>query len=71
MPFTKFNVKNVLGDFEMDPLGNPILENLGNGKYKDRIGQWVNSKGYMIDSEGNIVNKEGRIMFRIELLDNE
>jgi len=26
MPFSKFNVKNVLGDFEMDPLGQPILE---------------------------------------------
>lgn len=25
-PFTKFNIKRVLGDFEMDPLGNPILE---------------------------------------------
>lgn len=25
-PFTKFNIKNVLGDFEMDPLGNPILD---------------------------------------------
>lgn len=25
-PFTKFNIKNIQGDFEMDPLGNPILE---------------------------------------------
>jgi len=25
-PFTKFNVKNIQGEFEMDPMGNPILE---------------------------------------------
>jgi hypothetical protein len=25
-PFTKFNVKNIQGAFEMDPMGNPILE---------------------------------------------
>lgn len=25
-PFTKFNIKNILGDFEMDPIGNPILD---------------------------------------------
>lgn len=25
-PFSKFNIKNVLGNFEMDPLGNPILD---------------------------------------------
>ena len=38
MPFSKFNVKNVLGDFEMDPLGQPILENHGDGEFKDRAG---------------------------------
>lgn len=55
----------------MDPLGNPILENVGNGNYKDRIGQKVNQKGYMIDKDGNIINKNGKIMFAKELLDNE
>ena len=35
-PFTKFNVKNVLGEFEMDPLGNPILD-------KDLAGNLVDS----------------------------
>ena len=71
LPFTKFNVKNVLGDFEMDPLGNPILENVGDGSYKDRVGQKVNQKGYIIDRDGNIVNKNGKVMFKKELLDNE
>ena len=25
-PFTRFNVQNVLGTFEMDPLSNPMLD---------------------------------------------
>ena len=70
MPFSKFNVKNVLGDFEMDPLGQPILEKQGD-EFKDRAGQKVNSKGYMIDKEGNIINKNKKCMFPNALLDNE
>jgi hypothetical protein len=34
-PFTKFNVKNVLGDFEMDPLGVPMLQKDKKGNLKD------------------------------------
>lgn len=33
-PFTKFNIKNILGDFEMDPVGNPILD-------KDKFGNLI------------------------------
>jgi hypothetical protein len=36
LPFTKFNLKNVLGDFEMDPLGNPILDKDTKGNKVDR-----------------------------------
>jgi hypothetical protein len=36
LPFTKFNIKNVLGDFEMDPLGQPILDRDANGNFIDR-----------------------------------
>lgn len=32
-PFTKFNIHNILGDFEMDPLGNPILEKNSDGSF--------------------------------------
>jgi hypothetical protein len=35
-PFTKFNIKNILGDFEMDPVGNPILDKDKNGNLIDR-----------------------------------
>jgi hypothetical protein len=50
LPFTKFNIKNILGDFEMDPLGNPILDRDVNGNLVDRLGNKVNSKGYLIDN---------------------
>jgi hypothetical protein len=41
-PFTKFNIKRIQGDFEMDPLGNPILDKLPNGDLVDRQGKRVN-----------------------------
>ena len=25
-PFTRFNIKNIIGDFEMDPKGKPVLK---------------------------------------------
>lgn len=70
-PFTKFNIKNVLGDFEMDPLGNPILDKDASGRLIDRQGRRVNSKGYLIDSEGNVINKHGKLMFPKSVLDSE
>jgi len=70
-PFTKFNIKNVLGDFEMDPLGNPILDKDAQGNFIDRNGKRVNRKGYLIDADGNVINKHGNLMFEKELLDNE
>jgi len=70
-PFTKFNIKNVLGDFEMDPLGNPILDKDAKGNFIDRNGKRVNRKGYLIDADGNVINKHGKLMFEKELLDNE
>jgi len=71
LPFTKFNIKNVLGDFEMDPLGNPILDKDAKGKLIDRQGRRVNSKGYLIDEDGNVINKDGKLMFPKKLLDSE
>ena len=70
-PFTKFNIKNILGDFEMDPLGNPILDKDASGRLIDRNGKIVNQKGYLIDKDGNVINKHGKKMFGKELLDNE
>ena len=61
--FTKFNIDNILGDFEMSPLSEPILEKDRNGNFIDRRGRLVNSRGYLIDKAGNIVDKRGKRMF--------
>jgi len=71
MPFTKFNVKNVLGDFEMDPLGVPILDKDSDGHPIDSKGRKVNSKGYLVDKDGNVIDKYGNMVFKKKLLDNE
>jgi hypothetical protein len=71
-PFTKFNIKRVLGSFEMDPLGNPILDKGQNpGEWLDRDGKLVNQRGYFIDSEGNVIDYLCKPMFEKEVLDSE
>ena len=70
-PFTKFNIKHILGDFEMDLQGILILEKDASGRLIDRNGKIVNQKGYLIDKDGNVINKHGKKMFGKELLDNE
>ena len=61
--FTKFNVDNITGDFEMNPLSEPILEKDSHGNFIDRRGRIVNARGYLIDSEGNVIDKRGKRMF--------
>lgn len=62
-PFLKFDVQNIKGDFELDPLGNPILNKDKLGHLVDKQGRLVNNKGYLIDSRGNIVDKKGAKIF--------
>mmetsp|Transcript_22416 Transcript_22416/g.27588 ORF Transcript_22416/g.27588 Transcript_22416/m.27588 type:complete len:387 (+) Transcript_22416:7037-8197(+) len=61
--FTKFNIDNITGDFEMSPLSEPILDKDKNGNFIDRKGRRVNGRGYLIDPEGNIIDKNGKRMF--------
>jgi hypothetical protein len=60
-----------MGDFEMDPLGVPILDRDAQGNLIDNKGRRVNSKGYLIDSDGNVIVKDGYVMFPKKILDNE
>ena len=61
--FTKFNINNITGDFEMSPLTDPILEKDAKGNLIDRKGRHVNPRGYLIDKDGNIIDKRGKLMF--------
>jgi hypothetical protein len=47
--FLKFNLDEVSGDYEMDPLGNPMLQKNREGTLVDSKGKKVNDKGYLID----------------------
>ena len=71
LPFTKFNVKNILGTFEMDPGGVPMLGTDKDGNQVDNQGRRVNKKGYLVDDQGNVVDKYGNVMFKKKLLDHE
>lgn len=42
LPFSKFNVKNIQGAYEMDPLGIPILDINDKGELVDRNNKRVN-----------------------------
>jgi len=59
-PFSKFNIDSIMGDCEIDPLGNPIVqtEKKKNGEVvlKDNKGRRVNIRGYLIDDQGNVVD---------------
>ena len=70
-PFLKFNVDDIKGTFERDPLGNPMLKRTKDGNYLDDKGRRVNSKGYLIDHNGNIKNKQGFMVFNRRLLDDD
>jgi len=70
-PFTKFNIKNVQGDYEMDPLGNPILDKDQNGNLIDRKGRVVNPRGYLINDNGDVIDKRGKLMFDKIILDKD
>ena len=57
-PFLKFNIDEIKGDYEMDPLGNPMLQKTRDGYLVDSKGRRVNEKGYLPDENGNVVNKK-------------
>lgn len=66
--FSKFNISSILGNFDMDPLGVPVLTRTASGGFMDQNGMIVTSKGYLIDKDGNIINKRGQLVFRRSIL---
>ncbi len=55
----RFNVNDILGDFDTDERGNPLILQDRSGELVDKDGNRVNEKGYLIDGEtGDVVEKE-------------
>jgi hypothetical protein len=70
-PFLKFNLDEIKGDYEMDPLGNPMLHKTRDGFLVDSKGRKVNEKGYLLDDDGNVRNKRGFKVFNKKLLEDD
>ena len=55
----KFNVNDILGEFDRDEKGNHLILQDKKGDLIDKDGNRVNEKGYLIDKEtGDILEKE-------------
>lgn len=66
----KFNVNDILGDFDRDEKGNLILLTNDKGELVDKNGKKVNEKGYLIDHEGDVLeNKDMKKLFDKKELD--
>jgi len=64
-------MSDILGDFDTDPFGNPILDEDADGNQTDNQAKLVNPMGYLIDTMGNVLDKEGKITFNKEMLDED
>jgi hypothetical protein len=67
----RFNVNDILGDFDRDERGHPLILQDKKGELIDKGGHRVNEKGYLVDPKtGNILEKEkGRTVFKADELD--
>jgi hypothetical protein len=54
-----FELADIMGDFEIDDLGNFIILRGEKGELLDKKERRVNRRGYLIDRFGNIINKQG------------
>ena len=60
----RFDIKDVMGQFDRDQNGDIVPQNNGSGKLLDNLGRLVNDKGYLIDEQGNIIDVTGKQIWR-------
>lgn len=67
----KFNVNDIMGDFDRDERGHPLILQDNKGELVDKDGKRVNEKGYIVDPKtGDVLDREkGRKVFSSEELD--
>lgn len=66
-----FELTDIMGEFEIDDMGNFIIIRGEGSRLMDREDQRVNRRGYLIDRYGNVINREGTIIFRQNELDSD
>ena len=66
-----FELADIMGDFEIDDMGNFIIMRGEKGELLDKHDHKVNKRGYLIDKYGNVVNKQGQVVFKNVELDSD
>jgi hypothetical protein len=66
-----FELADIMGEFEIDDLGNFIILRGEHGQLLDKNDKLVNRRGYTIDRFGNVINKQGTIIFKVSELDDD
>merc|ERR1719272_1244949 len=51
-----FELTDIMGEFEIDDLGNFIIIRGPNGELMDKRARRVNRRGYLVDRFGNVIN---------------
>ena len=64
-----FELGDIMGDFEIDDMGNFIIMRGEGGELLDQRERLVNRRGYLIDRFGNVINTHGNIIFKAIELD--
>lgn len=64
-----FELQDIMGEFEIDDLGNYIIMRGENGELLDKMERLVNRRGYLVDRFGNVINRQGNIIFKVVELD--
>lgn len=59
MDVPDFELADIMGEFEIDDLGNFIILRGEKGELLDKRERRVNRRGYLVDRFGNVINKEG------------
>jgi hypothetical protein len=67
---TDYELTDIMGDFEIDDLGNfIIIRAAGSTDLLYKRGRKVNRRGYLIDRFGNVINQRGNVIFKAMELD--
>lgn len=66
-----FELADIMGEFEIDDLGNFIILRGEKGELLDKRERRVNRRGYLVDRFGNVINKEGQVIFKATELDED
>ena len=71
MEIPDFELADIMGDFEIDALGNFIILRGDKGDLLDKKERKVNRRGYLVDRFGNVINTKGQIIFKALELDSD